>query len=179
MTDNSEPFAGKITQKAVLFAPDGEVLVTRVDDHWELPGGTFEVGETLVGGLRRELREELAVDAAVGPPVEAVYGGWLDADTANPMVTLVYRCETDEREATLNHEHDDYEWVAPETAAERVEASLGRRFARAVERAAELDGSEPFAAVADPYADADVTSEEVLDRLAAARAADAPEELDL
>ncbi len=193
-------FAGKITQKAILFGPDGDVLVTRVGDHWEPPGGRFDVGETLVGGLRRELREEVGLDARVGPPVEAAYGGWLDGETANPMVTLVYRCETDGREASLNHEHDDYEWVAPETAAERLQEGFGERFGRAVERAAALGGSDrfaeddgtaaeaddgsatapdPFAAVADPYAaDETVTTDEVLAELAAARAADGPDDLD-
>lgn len=67
MSEDREPFVGKITQKAILFGPDGDVLVTKVGDHWERPGGTFEFGETLVGGLRRELREELDLDAAVGP----------------------------------------------------------------------------------------------------------------
>lgn len=194
-------FVGKITQKAILFGSDGDVLVTRVGDHWEPPGGTFEFGETLVGGLRRELREEVGLDARVGPPVEAAYGGWLDGETANPMVTLVYRCETDERAVSLNHEHDDYEWVAPEVAAERLEAMLGERFVRAVERAVALGESggvaggdsnaaeadpasatatEPFAAVADTYADAEeATTEEMLTELAAARAADGPDDLDL
>lgn len=179
MTDDAEPFVGKITQKAILFGPDGDVLVTRVDDHWEPPGGTFEFGETLVGGLRRELREELDLNARVGPLVEAVYGGWLDSETADPMVTLVYRCETDERDVNLNHEHDDYEWIDLETAARRLEAGLGDRFGRAVERAAELDDSEPFDAVADPYEDSDVTTGEMLEKLAEARAADGPDELDL
>ncbi|NEU59051.1 NUDIX domain-containing protein [Halorussus sp. MSC15.2] len=180
MADNTEPFVGKITQKAILFGPDGDVLVTRVGDHWEPPGGTFEFGETLVGGLRRELREELDVDAAVGPPVEAGYGGWLDSETADPMVTLVYRCETDQRDVSLNHEHDDHEWVTPETAADRLTASLGERFSRAIERAAGLDDSEPFDAVDDPYAGTDeTTAEGVLAELAAARAADGPEDLEL
>ncbi|WP_309138299.1 NUDIX domain-containing protein, partial [Escherichia coli] len=70
------------------------MLVTKVGDHWELPGGTFEYGETLVGGLRRELREELALDARIGPPVETLYGGWVDGEDGNPMVTIIYRCET-------------------------------------------------------------------------------------
>lgn len=179
MTEDRESFVGKITQKAILFGPDGDILVTKVGDHWEPPGGTFEFGETLVAGLRRELREEVDLDATVGPPVEAAYGGWLDSETANPMVTLVYRCETDEREADLNHEHDDYEWVAPETAAERLTAKLGERFGRAVERAAALDAGEPFDAVADPYEKSDVTSEAALAELADARAADGPEDLEL
>lgn len=174
MTDDENPFVGKVTQKAVLFGPDDEVLVTKVDDHWEIPGGTFEYGETLVGGLRRELREELGIESRVGPPVEAVYGGWIDGDTYDPMVSLLYRCETDEREITLNDEHDDYEWVTPETAAERLTDSLGKRLGRAIERASALDDSEPFEAVVDPYDDTDMTEAEVLTALAEARKSDPP-----
>lgn len=173
-----DPFVGKITQKGILFGPEGDVLVTRVDDHWEPPGGTFEYGETLVGGLRRELREEVDLDVRVGPPVAAVYGGWFDGATLDPLVTLVYRCETDDRDVTLNEEHDDYEWVAPGVAVERLESTFGRRLGRAVERAAALAGDGPFEALADPYAGTEQTTEAVLEKLAEARAADAPSELD-
>jgi len=177
MADEGAAFVGSITQKAILFGPDGDVLITRVDDHWEPPGGTFEYGETLVGGLRRELREELSMAATVGPPVGAVYGGFVSEERGEPMVTLLYRCETDEREAELNEEHDDYEWVTPETAAERLGDVLGGRGARAVERAAAFDGDPPFDAVADPYADTDVETDELLADLAAIREGDGlPEE---
>jgi len=161
------PFVGKITQKAILFGPDGRVLLTRVDGHWEPPGGTFEYGETLVGGLRRELREELGLDARVGPPVEAMYGGWAD-DDGTPMVTLICRCETDETAVTLNEEHDDYEWLSPATAADRLSKMTGR-LGTAVERAAAIGGDPPFEAVTDPYAGTDAATEEVLAGLERAR----------
>jgi len=161
------PFVGKITQKAILFGPDDRVLLTRIDGHWEPPGGTFEYGETLVGGLQRELREELGLDARVGPPVEALYGGWAD-DDGRPMVALVYRCVTDDTDVTLNEEHDDYEWVSPETAADRL-PMMGGRLVRAVERAAALGDDPPFATLADPYAGTDVATDELLAALERAR----------
>ena len=101
-------------------------------------------------------------------------GGWVDAETGDPMVTLVYRCETDETDISLNHEHDEYEWVSPETAAERLKATFSTRMARIVERARTFDGTEPFEAVTDPYEGTELSKTDVLEELAAARAADPP-----
>lgn len=57
---------------AAIIEVDGRFLVTRrqkgvhLEGHWEFPGGKCEPGETLAACLRRELREELDVDAEVG-----------------------------------------------------------------------------------------------------------------
>jgi 8-oxo-dGTP pyrophosphatase MutT (NUDIX family) len=171
-----ESFVGKITQKAVLFGPDDDVLVVRAGDHWEVPGGTFQFGETLLGGLRRELREELAVDARVGTPVEAIYGGWIDEGTYDPMVTLVYRCVTDETEITLNDEHEASEWVSPEEAVDRVREAAGDRLARAIDRATGLHDAETFTPRADPYEDSTRSSEWMLAELVRQRREDPPAE---
>ena len=42
---------------------------THLEGHWEFPGGKCEPGESLADGLRRELREELGVEATVGEEV--------------------------------------------------------------------------------------------------------------
>jgi A/G-specific adenine glycosylase len=48
----------------------------RIDDMlggmWEFPGGTVEPGETFEDALRRELREELAIEVDVGPLLTTV-----------------------------------------------------------------------------------------------------------
>jgi len=57
---------------AGVIARDGRVLVCqrRLDGHhpgkWEFPGGKVEPGEDLAVCMRRELAEELGIDAAVG-----------------------------------------------------------------------------------------------------------------
>jgi len=52
-----------------LLIRDGRVLLQRemTDTFWALPGGKAEPGETPEAALRREFREELGWDVAVGP----------------------------------------------------------------------------------------------------------------
>jgi 8-oxo-dGTP diphosphatase len=57
---------------AAVIEERGRILVTRrqpgvhLEGRWEFPGGKCNAGESLEDCLARELREELAVDAAVG-----------------------------------------------------------------------------------------------------------------
>ncbi len=43
---------------------------------WEFPGGKREAGETLAEALRREIREELAIDIEVGAPLARIEHGY-------------------------------------------------------------------------------------------------------
>jgi mutator protein MutT len=58
---------------AGVIARAGTVLVCQrpASGHhpgkWEFPGGKVEPGESLEDGMRRELQEELAIEAEVGP----------------------------------------------------------------------------------------------------------------
>ena len=66
------PTADPIVVTAAVIERDGCFLVTRRLDgthlagHWEFPGGKCEGAETPECCLRRELREELDVESAVG-----------------------------------------------------------------------------------------------------------------
>ena len=63
---------GVIEVTAGVLVNDGRVLVcqrpagTRHAGKWEFPGGKVEPGESLPECLRRELHEELAIEADVG-----------------------------------------------------------------------------------------------------------------
>jgi 8-oxo-dGTP diphosphatase len=54
----------------VLFSDDaGGILLVQptYKDHWDIPGGYVETGETPAQAAAREVPEELGIDAAVGP----------------------------------------------------------------------------------------------------------------
>jgi ADP-ribose pyrophosphatase YjhB (NUDIX family) len=59
---------------AVIVDGARVVLVKRAHEplkgEWSLPGGAVEVGETLVDGVAREVREETGLEVRVGPVVD-------------------------------------------------------------------------------------------------------------
>jgi 8-oxo-dGTP diphosphatase len=66
----------RTTVVAALIRKGGLILICRrkADQphalKWEFPGGKLEAGETPQAALRRELQEELAIDAPIGREVE-------------------------------------------------------------------------------------------------------------
>ena len=74
---------------------------------WEFPGGKREAGETMAECLRRELREELGIEAAIGAEVwraEHTYPG-------RPPVALVFFRVDDFAGELRNLEFADLRWV--------------------------------------------------------------------
>lgn len=69
---------GAVDVVAAVIERDGRYLITRRPEgthlagFWEFPGGKILPGEKPEDALRRELKEELGVEAAVGEPVETV-----------------------------------------------------------------------------------------------------------
>jgi 8-oxo-dGTP diphosphatase len=73
---------------AAIIVEEGRVLVTqrKTGTHlagaWEFPGGKVEAGEDPREALRRELREELGIDARVGEIVDVTFHRYEDAEKA-------------------------------------------------------------------------------------------------
>jgi len=117
-----------VSLRGVVFAPCGDVLVVRrtSDGGWELPGGRLAPDEDAVEGVHREIVEETGLDTDVGRPVHAV--SWRN-DADEGRFAVYYRCVPDgcgidlgsgADPVELSHEHTDYAWLAPDTAAERL-----------------------------------------------------------
>lgn len=110
------PLEATISQKAVLFGPDDDVLLL-LQEHgpWELPGGRIGVGEPVEAGLRREVYEETGLLVDVERPVHTA--AWKN-ESGQGRFVVVYRCRTDEREIELSSEHVHWRWIPPEAAVE-------------------------------------------------------------
>ncbi|WP_224447766.1 NUDIX hydrolase [Haloprofundus salilacus] len=114
-----EPLRATVSLRGVLFGPESEVLVVRraSDGGWELPGGRLGSGEPVVLGLRREIEEETSLDPDVEEPVHTF--AWQN-DEGRGRFAVYYYCTVDGKSVSLSAEHTDYDWVAVETATERL-----------------------------------------------------------
>lgn len=122
-----------VSQKAALFGPSGDLLLLRraSNDAWDIPGGRLGASESVVSGLRREVREETGLAIEVEEPIYT--DTWVTED-GDGRYGVVYRCETDENGVELSEEHHDWQWTDPEEAVEDVLAASALR--EALERAA-------------------------------------------
>lgn len=96
---------------------DGRVLASRRTEPphlaglWEFPGGKVEAGESDAEALRRELREELAVEAEVGRRIGS------DVLLGDTGVLRVYLCRLLSGEPALV-DHDAHRWLGPDELTE-------------------------------------------------------------
>ena len=106
------PEGAPLLVTAALIERDGKLLVcrrppgSRQAGLWEFPGGTVEAGEDPRDALRRELHEELGVDAQIGAPVEVVFHRYDFGD----VLLMFFRATLKSSEPEPLH-HEEIRWV--------------------------------------------------------------------
>jgi 8-oxo-dGTP diphosphatase len=104
-----------ITVAAAVLAKDGRVLLARrapgkrLAGLWEFPGGKLDAGESPAAALARELREELGLDARVGPELMRSQH---DYDFGR-LELIALLCRVENAGPLSSTDHDALEWVEP------------------------------------------------------------------
>lgn len=99
---------------AALMERDGKVLLdlrrrgTHLEGRWEFPGGKREDGETDEEALRRELIEELGIEAAIGPQIARVEHAYEDFDLVLVLYAVRFSGEPEARDV------EAVQWFEPE-----------------------------------------------------------------
>jgi 8-oxo-dGTP diphosphatase len=98
---------------AALILNDGKILVCQRTKHqtmplkWEFPGGKIEEGEQPQDALRRELEEELGIDATIGDEVARIRHEYRSGNA----VELRFFVVTDFQGELENRIFRDMQWV--------------------------------------------------------------------
>jgi 8-oxo-dGTP pyrophosphatase MutT (NUDIX family) len=129
------PLEATVTQRGVLFAPDGLILTVRraTDGGWELPGGRLASEEDATVGLHREILEETDLEPTIYRPVHAT--SWRN-DADDGRFAVYYYCHVSSRAVSLSEEHDDFAWGPPR----EVQARLSETQTTAVDAAVTVHG---------------------------------------
>lgn len=86
---------------AALIVKDGKILVCQRTRHqtmplkWEFPGGKIEEGEQPRDALRRELDEELGIDARIGEEVARIRHEYKGGGAVELRFYVVHEYERD------------------------------------------------------------------------------------
>lgn len=103
---------------ALILNEQNKVLITKRSKHdnyfplaWDIPGGSVDMGETVVEALIREVKEETNI---VVTPIKPIY---VHADLTwvpdKQLIQIVYQCACNGGDIILDQEeHDEYQWVA-------------------------------------------------------------------
>jgi 8-oxo-dGTP diphosphatase len=125
-----------------VIIEDGRALLIKrghppLEGEWSIPGGTLEVGETLLEGVQRELAEETGIQVRVIDLIEVFERVFRDdAGRAKyHFVILDYLCEPGGGEARAGSDVTDVAWAAE---AELENFSLTPTATRVICRAFEM-----------------------------------------
>ena len=107
----------------------GEILLVKIrrDGKWVFPGGQVEVGENLIDGVIREVKEESGIDVIVSHLVgifsnTATYEGHSGVKIVPTKVMFDFVCKPMGGELTTSDETSDSCWVSKEDVLDMVSA---------------------------------------------------------
>jgi 8-oxo-dGTP diphosphatase len=132
--DRSRPY---VASGVLFFDESGRILLVQptYKDHWDIPGGYVETGETPAQAAAREVREELGIDVPVGPLLVADLAPHPDEGDKLLLIFDGGTLTADQRHA-IRLQADElasYAFRDPAEAITSLIPRLGRRVAAAID----------------------------------------------
>jgi 8-oxo-dGTP diphosphatase len=131
MHDPAAEFATPRLASGALFVDGSKIFLVRktYGNHWDLPGGYVDRGESPASACEREVREELSLDVTVN---RLLVHDWAPNDTEGDKILYVFDCgELGEREQQRMRldgiEIDRAAWIAVSDLPGLVIPRLERR----------------------------------------------------
>lgn len=140
-TSREYPLLPIVGVGGVIVSHGRALLVKRgkppLEGQWSIPGGLLEIGETLMEGVRREMREETGMDVRPLDLIDVFERIELDGGgkARYHYVVLDYLCEATGGEARAG---DDVTHVAWASAEELQQYSLSSTATRVILKAFEI-----------------------------------------
>jgi len=109
------------TVGALIVNNEGKILLAKSHkwfDKYTLPGGHIEVGESMIDGVRREVKEEVGLDVEVVETLmlqEAIFTP--EFYKKKHFIFIDFYCKSKEQQVKLDQDEiQDYIWVFPGAA---------------------------------------------------------------
>ncbi|MFI5494514.1 NUDIX domain-containing protein [Actinoplanes sp. NPDC051859] len=132
MSSAQAPATPRVAAGALFLDRAGRVLVVRSShaEHWEIPGGYVEPGESPRAACARKIREELGLSVRVGAHLVV---DWDLADAEGDKLLFIFDAGTLETSDGADVPGVDREFVDPEELVGWLPARLTRRVHAAIE----------------------------------------------
>ena len=115
----------RVAVKALILDKDNNLLLVRrskkdkiAAGEWEVPGGRLEIGESPFEGLKRETKEETAIDIEIEQPVNVRH--FTNSD--NVIITMIiFKCKALCKNVMFeDKELEEFSWETISKAKEKI-----------------------------------------------------------
>lgn len=124
-------YRNPVPTSSALFIEKGNILLTKraIDPQkgfWDLPGGFIEEGESPERALRREMKEELGVEIAIGKLFDIVMDWYLFQEVKFSTLNLYYFAVLRSKKLIPGDDISEAKWFSLENPPKNLSSSNNR-----------------------------------------------------